>query len=251
VYPAEAPHTRIMDQKGYLFDAGAYVTIPYNVTHCFAPAKAFSVVVWVKLDAMPLNPLALVSHGTEWRLSLSATQTVILDVMDSAANYTTFTSTETVAAGTWTCVAVSWNGTAAVYLDGVVGTFGSMDTGTGFSAMTDGTAPTVIGSDGTNDLSATTVGDLTLWSRVLTSYEMIDLYNSGLVKGIGRPPICVSRYSFGDAELDSTSILIDVINSIDGVVTGTVTEAVDAAGGSELGSSRLPGYLSCVPHQCC
>ena len=89
VYPAEAPHSRIMDQKGYLFDAAAYVTIPYNVTHSFAPAKAFSVVVWVKLDAAPMNPLALVSHGTEWRLSLSATQEIILDVMDSAENYTT------------------------------------------------------------------------------------------------------------------------------------------------------------------
>ena len=28
VYPAEAPHTRIMDQKGYLFDAASYVTVP-------------------------------------------------------------------------------------------------------------------------------------------------------------------------------------------------------------------------------
>ena len=47
----------------------------------------------------------------------------------------------------------------------------------------------------------------------------------------GKPPICVSRYSFGDAELDSTAILVDVVNALDGVVTGTVTEAVDAAGG--------------------
>ena len=87
------------------------------------------------------------------------------------------------AADTWTCVAVSWNGTAAVYIDGVAGTFGSMDTGTGFSAMTDGVAPTVIGSDGTNDLSATTVGDLTLWSRVLSSYEMWSTGSTGWSQG--------------------------------------------------------------------
>ena len=76
------------------------------------------------------------------------------------------------------------------------------------------------------------MGDLVLYNKALSSYEVTTLYNSGVVKDIGDSPIVISRYVFGDHENDETdALLTDIKGSHDAVVTGTGTITEEAAGG--------------------
>ena len=78
----------------------------------------------------------------------------------------------------------------------------------------------------------TSFGDLVLYNKALSSYEITTMYNSGVVKDIGDSPIVISRYVFGDHENDESDALItDIRGSHDGVVTGTATITESAAGG--------------------
>jgi len=236
VYPYSAGSIRYNDSNCFAYSIDGTTTIPYTPQHVFTDGseKAFSLVAWVKVAGLaPACPIF--AHGSEYELSLTGTQEVQFTVYTDAGNYIRVTSTETVSTDTWVCVAVTYNPSAGSsadltgYINGTACTPVDGDTGV-FTGQTDGTASSFIGFIDVT-YGEGYFGDLVLFNKSLTSYEVTSLYNSGAVKNIGAAPIAISRYTFGDHADDTIVILTDVIGGHDGASTGGVTIALDAAGG--------------------
>ena len=240
VYPYQGPGIRYNDEKSMLFGASAYATVPYTPQHCFTQGgvdKQFSLSAWIKLPAMPMASSHIFWHGTEYGLQVDATGIVSLLVATSGENYLKRDSVETVTLEAWTQITAVYKPALAdatdiaLYINGVVCTYMDSSMGT-FTTMTDSLASSYIGYNATDTYAEDCYfGDLVVWSTALTSYEVVTIYNAGLVKNIGAAPIAVSRYTYGDHALDTVEVITDVLGGHDAACTGTVAIESDAAGG--------------------
>lgn len=241
-YPHEAVGIRYQDVKCMAFSAASYATIPYTPQHCINSPHgdvAFSLTAWVKLPALPVGASHIFWHGTQYGLEVSDMGAVSFTVKTDADNYLKRTSVETIALDTWTQIAVTYNpsaapvvGDVALYIDSAVCTYtdGSMGVHT---ATSDSLASSWIAFNGVDTYAADcSFGDLVLYNKAISSYEVTTLWNSGVVKDIGDSPIVISRYVFGDHENDESDALVtDVKGAQDAVVTGTAAITEEAAGG--------------------
>jgi hypothetical protein len=177
-----------LDKAATLDGTSAYATIPDSNT--LRPAN-FTVSVWFKLTQLPGNTGVTVASKPQkaapwtspylsWMIRVNSATFIEASVGSANTYCGGYNTNKNLVAGTWYNVILTYDGSkATTYLDNV--SIGSCNLN---GAIGYGAYPVLLGADyGASpvaDYFPGTIDQTAIWSRVLTSNEMIQLYGAGI-----------------------------------------------------------------------